>query len=130
MLLTQAVIDRFGAPSVGFYRFKGLIEDVGTLEKVAEKLSVGIDVLRQTLVVHRAAAERGSDVFGKTVFPIAFRDDDHFFVAYVTPSLHYCMGGLKMNVNAEVQQTDAASVERSVPGSERRTMSECSLCMV
>ena len=116
MLLTQKVIDRFGAPAVGFYRFKGLIEDVGTLATVAEKLSVSVDTIRETLHAYRDAAGRGNDAFGKTVFPLTYEDDDHFFLAYVTPSLHYCMGGLKFSISGQVQQVDASGKERALPG--------------
>jgi len=59
------VIERFGIPAVGFYRFKGLIEEVGSLDQVATKLQVDPAVLRETIREYQEAAESGEDKFGK-----------------------------------------------------------------
>ncbi|CAE7808065.1 osm1 [Symbiodinium sp. CCMP2592] len=106
MLLTQEAVDKYGASSMGFYKFKGLVEDVETLENAATKMGVDAAVLRQTLAEYNRSAEKGVDEFGKTVFPVRFPEDAHFYVAFTTPTLHYCMGGLAINEHAEVLRED------------------------
>lgn len=108
------MIQRFGAAAVGFYRFKGLIEDVATLDKVAARLGIGVNILREMIHAYQEAAESGEDRFGKVVFPTAFSENDHFYLAHITPSLHYCMGGLEINQSAQVLK--AGATKTSVPG--------------
>ena len=37
--------------------------------------------------------------FGKTVFPVEFGKKGVFYFGYVTPVLHYCMGGLQIKIS-------------------------------
>ena len=108
------VIERFGTAAVGFYRFKGLIEDVGSLDQVAAKLKVHAGVLREMIRAYQEAADSGEDQFGKVAFPTAFSENDHFYLAFVTPSLHYCMGGLEISSSAQVLK--AGGTKQPVPG--------------
>ena len=68
------------------------------------------------------AAEEMEDDFGKVVFPTVMQEDDHFFLAFITPTLHYCMGGLEINANAQVLQnvnagkSDADPELKPIPG--------------
>jgi cleavage and polyadenylation specificity factor subunit 2 len=105
MLLTDAVINRFGAASAGFYKFKKLIQDVGTLADLAKFLNVDDAVLKSTLKEYSDAAQKGEDSFGKKAFPHVFTEDEHFYVAYITPTLHYCMGGIEINDRAQVMSS-------------------------
>ena len=102
MLMTQEVIDKFGAGAAGFYKFKGLIQDVENLEGAAGKLGVDPLVLKQTISSYNEAATKGEDGFGKKVFPATFPEGEHYFLSYITPSLHYCMGGLEISEGGEV----------------------------
>ncbi len=116
MLLSQQVIDKFGPPSAGFYKFKKLIVDVSNLQGVAENLGVPVETIKATLAEYKANAEKGSDKFGKQAFPTVFSEDDHFFVGYITPSLHYCMGGLQIEQGARILRKDASQGMAPVPG--------------
>lgn len=119
MLLNEEAIKLFGAPSAGFYRMKGIIQDVGKLNDLANHLKVDASIVKDTLDLYKKAAETGRDEFGKVTFPVVFSPDDHFYLAYITPALHYCMGGLKISEKGEVlHQTtgDAKEVEQPVPG--------------
>merc|ERR1712219_45296 len=43
------------------------------------------------------------DVWGKKFFHnLPMETNDNFHIAVVTPVIHYCMGGLKMNPDAEI----------------------------
>merc|ERR1712227_325838 len=50
---------------------------------------------------------KSHDVWGKKFFHnLPMDTNDAFHVAIVTPVIHYCMGGLKMNPDAEILRTD------------------------
>ena len=108
------MIERFGAGAVGFYKFKGLIQDVGSLDQVAAKLGIDVSVLRETIHSYQMAADSGKDDLGKVSFPTAFAENDHFYIACITPSLHYCMGGLEINESTQVLK--AGAEKKPVPG--------------
>jgi len=53
------------------------------------------------------------DTWGKKFFHNLDMDvNDEFHVGVVTPVIHYCMGGLRMNPDAEIQSAD----EKVIPG--------------
>ena len=106
MLMSQDIIDKFGAAAASFYKFKGLIQDVFTLEGAASKMGVDISVLEATVKAYNEAGEKGVDEFGKKVFPTLFADEEHYYLAFITPTLHYCMGGLAITTSAEVLKED------------------------
>eukprot|EP00913_Durusdinium_trenchii_P026111 g24494.t1 len=84
--------------------------DVGTVEAAAEAMGTSAEVLKKTLEDYNEAAERGQDKFGKKVFPVRFPSTAHLYVAFVTPTLHYCMGGLAINVRTEVLHSDGQPI--------------------
>jgi succinate dehydrogenase/fumarate reductase flavoprotein subunit len=49
-----------------------------------------------------ATAAAGSDPFGKQYFPTTLDPAGHFWIGQITPVVHYCMGGLEINDNAQV----------------------------
>jgi len=51
---------------------------------------------------HQAAGGLKDDDFGKTVFPELYDPQDRIYVGQVTPVIHYTMGGVEVNKNAEV----------------------------
>jgi hypothetical protein len=62
------------------------------------------------------AAEYCSDAFGKVAFPDAFEGADAgaLYVARVTPSIHYTMGGVATNAAAELLYADMAEISRGM----------------
>eukprot|EP00914_Ancora_sagittata_P010819 GHVO01021107.1.p1 GENE.GHVO01021107.1~~GHVO01021107.1.p1 ORF type:complete len:477 (+),score=71.61 GHVO01021107.1:38-1468(+) len=112
MLLTDDVINHFGAASAGFYKFKKLIQDVGNLDDLAAFMKVDVSVLKETIKEYNTAASAGVDTFEKKAFPHVFTENEHFYIAYITPTLHYCMGGIAINAQAQVMASDA----KKVPG--------------
>jgi len=54
--------------------------------------------------LYNEAAASKKDVFGKKFFHnLPLRIDDEFHVSIVTPVVHYCMGGIEINPEGEVQ---------------------------
>lgn len=111
MLMNQAVIDKFSPALASFYISKGLIKRVGTVDKLAEELSVDVATIKRTLADYRDAASVDEDAFGKSTFPLVFQETDEFLIAYITPAVHYTMGGILINAKAQ-------AMKETVPGSE------------
>lgn len=60
------------------------------------------EVLQQHVEQYNAAAAAGSDAFGKQFFPSTINPTSAVWVGRVTPVVHYCMGGLKIDKQAQV----------------------------
>ena len=74
---------------------------------------------RQTALSGWENLRKSHDVWGKKFFHnLPLSVDDTFHVAMVTPVVHYCMGGLKINDDAEVL------------GAEDKVISGLSVCSV
>jgi flavocytochrome c len=86
---------------VTWYVSRGLLHRFQGLDNLANHLQVPVQVLEQTFSEYRDYAKQGSDPFGKTTFPDLF-EDGVYYVGSVTPVLHYCMGGLKINTSGQV----------------------------
>jgi len=55
---------------------------------------------------------KSHDVWGKKFFHnLPMDTNDGFHVAIVTPVIHYCMGGLKMNPDSEILRADDSKIE-------------------
>jgi succinate dehydrogenase/fumarate reductase flavoprotein subunit len=66
-------------------------------------MKVSPDTLNQTFEIYSRNGTAGKDEFGKKYFDnLPFVMKDSFYVAVVCPVVHYSMGGLKTNSNAEV----------------------------
>jgi len=92
-----------------WYKAKGLMKEVVGVRALAEWVGDGVDpqTIRTTLDQYKASAKgKGVDEFGKTVFQNVFALEDYetevFHVGFVTPVLHYCMGGLAINEHGQV----------------------------
>merc|ERR1712137_80834 len=81
--------------------------DNGT--KLAKAMNIDPQVIEKTLADYTHHGETNSCPFGKPFnklplvmgsLPLTF--DDSYYVAIVTPVIHYCMGGIKNSVDAEV----------------------------
>jgi len=59
------------------------------------------------------------DVYGKKFYHnLPMKTDDAFHVAIVTPVIHYCMGGLEINADAEVLRNDSTVIGGLYGGGE------------
>lgn len=73
-----------------------------TLAAAAEHMQVSIAQLQQQVEQYNSAASAGSDEFGKQYFPTTIDPAGRFWVGQITPVVHYCMGGLEINDQAQV----------------------------
>lgn len=87
------------------YSKKGLLTKVNGLQGVATHLKVDEKQLVDTFEAYNKAAERGMDNFNRTVFPAGhwpIESTEEFFVGYVTPVIHYTMGGIAIDTDGRV----------------------------
>ena len=103
------------------YKGRGLMKEFKTGDELAAEIGVPSSVLATTFSDYNTVAEKMTtsnpaeaphdaypsgkswDKFGKKFFhnlPLAM--DDSFHVAFITPVIHYCMGGLKIDTEARV----------------------------
>ncbi|CEL92101.1 unnamed protein product [Vitrella brassicaformis CCMP3155] len=110
LLMNEAIRQRVGAGTLRFYEQKGLIRSAGSLREAAAMLGVREDRLIATIKDYSNGMAQGKDSFGKSVFPAALSPDDTFYIAIVTPCLHYTMGGLCVNSSAQVMREEPSAV--------------------
>ncbi|KAH7709723.1 Protein F48E8.3 [Aphelenchoides avenae] len=104
MVMNDESADAFGRPAFNFYsNIKGFFTKVDNAEKLAEHIGSDAQTLAKTLtdynqfVADYAAGKKPKDRFEKAVFPVAFPLDKPFYVATITPAVHYTMGGLRID---------------------------------
>ena len=107
MLINQKAIDVYGG-KVDFYIKKGYLRKFDSFKIFTEKMGISkyYDNLIKTIKEYNESADKKLDQFGKKVFPQKFDLNDYIYVGIITPSIHYCMGGLTMTENGELIKTD------------------------
>jgi flavocytochrome c len=101
VLLNDEMVKSFGK-NIEFYINKKLIRKYKDVTAFAKEFGVDDNNLRKTINEYKESMVQGVDEFGKVVFGGEFKYDDEVYVGVVTPSIHYTMGGIKINNNAEV----------------------------
>jgi len=87
------------------YSKKGLLTKVNGLPGLAAHLKVDEKQLAETFEAYNKAAEKGLDRFNRSVFPAGhwpIESTEQFFVGYVTPVIHYTMGGIAIDTDGRV----------------------------
>lgn len=97
---------------IDFYVFKGLMQRVGMDELIAilSELSghneneIGTNVKKTFESLNQALRGNTLDEYGRQSFGTEFTilKDSDYYVGLVTPVVHFCMGGIKINENAQV----------------------------
>lgn len=86
------------------YMGRGIMKYMPTGEALCKEMGISVDKLADTFAKYNQDAAAGKpDQYGKKFFHNVPLDvKDHFHVAIVTPVLHYTMGGLTINPEAQV----------------------------
>lgn len=113
LLLDDTVCKKVGS-AIGFYKAKGFIQEFENLAALSKAQGWNHEKVHKLLVDYNLKAKAGaSDEFSKTVYPSDFASviaGQPVYMAYITPSLHYCMGGLKTNAQLQVLTADDTPV--------------------
>jgi len=95
------------------YEGRGVMKHFKSGADLAKEIGVSNSRLEETFSKYSSAAKAQTDEYGKKFFThCPFEMKDNFWVAFVTPVVHYCMGGVKIN-------TDSAIIDKNdtpVPG--------------
>jgi flavocytochrome c len=111
ILSSAAALD--GKKHVDLYTHKRLLKRLEGVNALAEWMGLPRFTVVNMLEDYRAAAARGSDEFGKQAFngvPGKDFDQETFYAGKVTPVLHYCMGGIVIDKEGNVLNTDGEIV--------------------
>jgi len=85
------------------YTGRGLMKHLTSGQDLAKEIGISNDQLNQTFKKYNECSQKKGDEFGTKFFlDSPYKMDDYFYVAIVTPVVHYCMGGLKISTDAEV----------------------------
>ena len=102
LILNEKSTEKFGK-NIFFYIGKGLIKKYNNFEDFANSNKIDFKNLEKTIATYNDYAQKKQpDPFGKTVYPEQFKLNQPVYVAVISPVIHYCMGGIKINKNTEV----------------------------
>jgi len=86
------------------YMGRGLMKKFSNGAALSKEMGISVSTLEETFKSYNEGAKNNTDPFGKKFFHnVPFSTNDEFYVSFVTPVLHYCMGGLEINAEGEVQ---------------------------
>ena len=88
--------------NINFYYNKGLLKKYSNFKSFSEKNNINFTILNNTIFKYNEYVDKGEDNFEKKIFYTKFDINSTIYVAIITPSIHYTMGGIKINSKAEV----------------------------
>jgi len=89
IVISKKMADDIGPSVIGFYKFKNLLHEASSMQELSTKLNIPYDNIVKSL----------SDF-----------EDDLLYYGFVTPSLHYSMGGLTIDTTARAVRSDGSSL--------------------
>ncbi|CAJ1036005.1 FAD binding domain/Oxidoreductase FAD-binding domain [Leishmania utingensis] len=108
-VLSEEAAKLFGKNALTYYwKSQGLFTRVDDIKALAELIGCSVDNLHRTLETyeHQSTAKVACPLTGKLVFPSVVGTSGPYYVAYVTPSIHYTMGGCSISPAAELLMED------------------------
>lgn len=138
LIINQKGYNEFGK-SIEFYVSKGLMKSYTSFKEFSTTFSLNYEEISKTLDEYNKNADEKKDKFGKKSFPYKFDINENIYAGIITPSLHYTMGGLKINNETKVLNTAgtiikglfaAGEVTGGVHGGNRlggNSLSECAV---
>ncbi|KAJ3039763.1 hypothetical protein HDV00_011890 [Rhizophlyctis rosea] len=85
------------------YMGRGLMKHFKSGQHLAKEMGISPSVLESTFSKYNDFAKNKNDPFGKKFFHnLPFVADDEFWVAIVTPVLHFTMGGIQIDEQSQV----------------------------
>lgn len=94
------------------YQGRGLMEYYDSGAALAKAIGIPPAKLQETFATYSKQCEAKKDEFGKVFFQNGpFRMDDTYYVAVVTPVVHYTMGGLHVNAASQVVGANGKAID-------------------
>lgn len=109
-IYNQAVADRLDLEAKFADEYKKCLEDgvfykADTLEEVAEKFGINAENLVATMDKYNEGIKNNTDEFGRVTSMVTMEEGPWFILEGVV-SVHHTMGGVEINENAEVLNTN------------------------
>lgn len=104
-VLNEDASKLFGVNALNYYwKEQGLFARVEDVEELAKLIGCDINTLKATLNQYEQTCKENISctLTNKSVFPCVLGAKGPFYVAYVTPSIHYTMGGCLISSSAEI----------------------------
>ena len=106
LILNENSAVKFGQ-NFKFYINKGLFKKYNSFKHFAKSNKLSSKNLEKTIYIYNDFAnKKKADQFGKNIYPEKFNLKQHIYVASISPVVHYCMGGIKINNETEVLSND------------------------
>lgn len=102
-----------GRKHVDLYSHKGLMTRLEGVSSLADWMGLPKSVVVETLKKYQIDAATGLDSFGKTSFrgvPQEDLESEIFYAGMVTPVLHYCMGGITIDTEGNVLNSEGQAI--------------------
>ncbi|XUY36769.1 NADH-dependent fumarate reductase, putative [Leishmania panamensis] len=113
-VLNEAAAKLFGKNFLGFYWHRlGLFEKVEDVAGLAKLIGCPEENVTATLKEYKELSSKklhACPLTNKNVFPCTLGTEGPYYVAFVTPSIHYTMGGCLISPSAEMQTIDDTGV--------------------
>lgn len=89
------------------YIKNGIVTEAETIEELAEALEIDPATLAETLATwNEAVANQNDEEFGRTTGMEHDLSKAPYYAIKIAPGIHHTMGGVKINTNAEVINTE------------------------
>ena len=111
LLMNQEMANEFGNNFYFYNDVQGFIEQHSNFSELSKSVGIDYNNLEKTINSYNEAFEKKLDEFNKTTFPYKFNLNDTIYSMIITPSIHYTMGGLKINNKAEVLDVNNKTIK-------------------
>ena len=102
LLMNQDMANEFGNNFFYYKNVQGFISEHSNFSELAKNININYTKLENTIISYNNAYEKKIDEFNKTEFNYKFNLNETIYSMVIAPSIHYTMGGLKMNNKGEI----------------------------
>ena len=111
LLMNQEMANEFGNNFYFYKDVQGFIIEHNNFSEMSSELNISYNNLENTINEYNEAFDKKLDKFNKTNFPYKFDLNKTVYSMIITPSIHYTMGGLKMNNKGEILNSNNESIK-------------------
>ncbi len=110
LLMNQDMATEFGNNFYYYKNVQGFISEFANFSELAKNLNINYTILANTINSYNNASDNKIDEFNKTEFNYKFNLTETIYSMVIAPSIHYTMGGLKMNNKGEILTSENKTI--------------------
>ena len=111
LLMNQEMANEFGNKFYFYKDVQGFIIEHNNFSEMSSELNISYNNLENTINEYNEAFDKKLDKFNTTNFLYKFDLTKTVYSMIITPSIHYTMGGLKMNNKGEILNSNNESIK-------------------